>query len=252
MFTGGYTEGGNMFVSGVSKGESVSVGEFRIGTTDRGYGNGNTGNCNPGYCNSGDHNSGDRNTGDKNIGNRNPGDSNTGNWNSGDRNSGNWNTGDENTGSRNSGDSNAGNWNSGRHNSGDRNSGDWNCSSGNNGCFMTAVPTIMMFNRPCSWTLKDWRNSDAFFIMEKCPTEFPDVSWIPSYRMTDEEKEKQSEHPSAGGYLQTADHDTDRQAWWDSLPEEEKTVVMSLPNFDADVFFNCTGIRVRRNLCGKQ
>ena len=36
----------------------------------------------------------------------------------------------------------------------------------------------------------------------------------------------------------------DVQSWWDGLSSHDKETVMSIPNFDADIFFECTGIRV--------
>ena len=32
--------------------------------------------------------------------------------------------------------------------------------------------------------------------------------------------------------------------WWKSLTEENKEIIQRIPNFDADVFFDITGIRV--------
>ena len=164
-----------------------------------------------------------------NSGNRNSGNRNSGNWNSGDRNSGNWNSGD---------------WNSGNWNSGNWNSGDWNRSSYNNGCFMTVKPVIMLFNKPTDWTIEDWWNSDARYIMCNCPTECTGTEYVWSSDMTDEEKKAHPEHTTTGGYLKEVKHEADRQKWWDDLSDRRKQTVMSLPNFDADIFFECTGIRV--------
>jgi len=36
----------------------------------------------------------------------------------------------------------------------------------------------------------------------------------------------------------------DKQKWWDGLSEDDKNAVKSLPNFDADKFYICTGIKV--------
>ena len=165
--------------------------------------------------------------------------SNSGSGNSGNGNSGNWNSGDWN-----SGNGNSGNWNSGNWNSGNWNSGDWNRSSFNNGCFMTVKPVIMMFDKPTDWTIEYWRISDAYSVMSNCPVEYTDTDWIPSSRMTDKEKADHPDHETIGGYLRVVKHDADRQKWWNKLPDADKAEVKSLPNFDADIFYQCTGIRV--------
>lgn len=153
------------------------------------------GYCNTGNCNSGNYNSGNYNSGDYNIGD----------WNTGDRNVGSYNSGYRNSGNRNSGDYNTGDWNSGYRNSGNYNSGNYN-----SGCFNTNDnPTIMMFNKPSDWTMRDWIRSDARAIM------------------LDLFRDKEN-----------------KQSRWDNLSEKDKAAVMSLPNFDADIFEECTGIRV--------
>lgn len=81
------------------------------------------------YYNSGSHNTGDYNSGSCNSGSCNSGDFNTGRRNSGDRNTGDFNTGNCNTGLCNAGNHNSGIHNSGNYNAGDYNSG--NCNTGN-------------------------------------------------------------------------------------------------------------------------
>ena len=104
----------------------------------------------------------------------------------------------------------------------------------------------MMFNKTTSWTIEDWRNSKAKNVMQYCPIEYTDTVWVSSGRMTDDEKTSHPDHKTMGGYLKIVNHKPDRQAWWDMLSEECKAEVMSLPNFDADVFYECTGIRVEQ------
>ena len=183
---------------------------------------GNTGASNSGYSNSGYSNSGNRNSGD---------------WNSGNSNSGDWNSGN-----RNSGNSNSGYRNSGNRNSGYRNSGDWNSGDRNSGVFNTEKnPTIKMFDKESSWTYDDWYDSRARRIMEGCPYSYSD--YIPAGDMTDEEKENHPEYKTIGGFVKVFTATAgDKQAWWDSLNEEDKDEVKALPNFDADKFCKCVGI----------
>jgi hypothetical protein len=62
--------------------------------------------------------------------------------------------------------------------------------------------------------------------------------------MTDEEKAEHPEYETTGGYLKVVEREGNRQRWWDRLTDSDKKEVMSLPNFDADIFFECTGIKV--------
>ena len=83
----------------------------------------------------GSHNSGNANTGYNNSGNYNSGNCNSGVYNSGDLNTGGYNSGDRNTGDRNTGKCNSGGYNSGNRNTGDRNTGKCNSGSFNTGNF---------------------------------------------------------------------------------------------------------------------
>ena len=181
-----------------------------------------------GYCNSGDYNSGDRNSGNRN---------------SGYCNSGDWNSGYYNSGYRNSGDYNSGYWNSGDRNSGYWNSGDWNSGDWNSGVFNTEkTPKIKMFDKDSDWTMKNWLDSEARVILQRCPCS--ESAFINKSNMTDEEKANHPECETIGGYVKaitvTAE---DKQKWWDELSESDKNTVKALPNFDERKFCECVGIK---------
>lgn len=195
-----------------------------------------------GMKNTGDENPGNRNTGDENPGNWNAGSKNPGNWNTGNENPGNWNTGDKNTGGRNTGDKNTGNWNTGNWNTGDRNTGDWNKSNFNTGCFMTEEQKIMMFNKPTDWTYFDWLWSGARWLLNQMPKNV--VRWVNAGDMTEEEKAEYSTYKTTDGYLKELDESKGVQEWWNNLSSSEKDIILSLPNFDEDIFFQITGIRI--------
>ena len=197
----------------------------------------NTGDCNTGDCNTGDWNTGNRNTGDWNTGNRNTGDCNTGNRNTGDRN-----TGNRNTGNRNTGDRNTGNRNTGDRNTGNRNTGDWNKSSFNTGCFNTEEQKIMLFNKPSNMTYREWLESDARWLLNQIPKDV--VEWVYEEDMTDEEKAAHPTYETTGGYLKVLDESECGQLWWGSLSDRRKDIIRAIPNFDSDIFFQCTGVRV--------
>ena len=176
-------------------------------------------------------------TGRCNSGNRNSGNRNSGNWNSGDCNSGDWNSGDCNSGNWNSG-----NWNSGNWNSGNWNSGDWNKTSFSNGCFNTVSPKIYMFNKPTDWTFEQWFNCRARYLLnqiEDCPLEYV---WFDT--MTDEEKAAHPEAETTGGYLKERTTADNARKWWAGLSADDRNIIFSLPNFDAAIFKEITGIDV--------
>ena len=191
-----------------------------------------TGLCNTGDCNTGDCNTGNRNTGNWNTGNRNTGDCNTGNRNTGDCNTGDCNTGDWNTGNRNTGNRNTGHWNT----------GDWNKSSFNTGCFNTEESTIMLFNKPSKWTYRDWLNSDARYLLMDIPKDV--VEWVYENYMTEEEKKAHPSYKTTGGYLKVLDESECAQIWWNDLSETDRNKIKSIPNFDIEIFEQCTGIKI--------
>ena len=277
---GNYNTGSNndgSFNTGVCNDGSYNTGNNNAGHHNAGNNNDgfrNTGSWNKGSDNTGDHNDGDCNTGDHNDGDRNAGHNNVGSWNlghhnrgcyntgnynvgntnAGHRNAGFNNTGHYNTGSRNTGDYNVGNRNTGRgntgchntgnFNSGNLNTGDWNATSSSSGCFCVKEPKILMFDKPSSWTLEDWRNSDAYKILFDAP-QGQGTEWIDSEKMNETEKAMNPEYEITGGYLKDVTKTGNRQAWWDALKAEDKEKVMNIPNFDAEIFKQCTGIDVK-------
>jgi hypothetical protein len=204
-------------------------------------GEGNTGRSNLGDYNSGNfnegrNNTGGSNTGDYNVGDRNFGCYNSGSHNNGDHNSGYYNLGDFNVGNYNRGDGNIG-----ERNNGDYNSGDWNLCDYSTGCFNTIEQTIYLFNKPSSWTREDWEYSRARKILSLAPRLNP-TRWI--YW-----KEIEAPHPEAKmrtGYLERQWKSSSPQVWWDKLPEADKKTIMSIPNFDKDIFQRITAIDVEK------
>ena len=152
------------------------------------------------------------------------------------------NTGKACTGRCNSGDCNSGDCNSGDWNSGDWNSGDWNKTSFSNGCFNTVSPKIYMFNKPTDWTFEQWFNCRARYLLNQiddCPLEY---IWFDS--MTDEEKAAHPEAETTGGYLKERTTADNARKWWAGLSADDRNIIFSLPNFDAAIFKEITGIDV--------
>ena len=232
----------------------VNTGVFNAGkenTGNRNTGNRNTGNWNTGSWNTGNRNTGDCNTGSWNTGYGNTGNRNTGSWNTGYGNTGNRNTGNRNTGNRNTGNWNTGSWNTGNCNTGYGNTGNCNTGYGNTGdfnttdnatgCFCTEKQMIMFFDKPSTWTLEDWRYSDAY----RALFDHIDLTkWVSYEDMMDVEKAEHPESEATGGYLKKLDYKLACREGWAKMTDDEKQAVKNLPNFDAEKFEQITGIDV--------
>ncbi len=212
----------------------------------------NTGNYNTGGRNTGGRNTGDRNTGDWNTGDWNTGNWNTGNWNTGDRNTGvfntgdwntgNRNTGDWNTGDRNTGDQNTGNWNTGDRNTGDRNTGNWNTGDFNSanhstGFFNTTERTITIFNKDSGMTYNEFIGSRFYSAL--CSAPFILTEW---HEFTEDEMKDSPILQASGGKLIKHTYKEACMEWWNKLSIEDKETIQQIPNFDADIFKEITGI----------
>ena len=215
-----------------------------------GYGNrgyGNTGNDNTGNWNSGDCNSGNLNNGNNNTGNRNSGDCNSGNWNSGNYNSGAYNTGDWNSGNLNNGNNNSGYRNSGSRNSGDCNSGHWNSGNWNSGDWNSghlntpAQKYTFIFNKQVKKSVLESTEFPSFMF-------FVLTEWVPARDMSQVEKEQHPEYAITGGYLKRYDYkEAFRKSFEEAkrLPDwpEQLKRLKALPNFDAKIFEEISGIK---------
>jgi hypothetical protein len=204
-------------------------------------GKNNTGNSNSGHRNSGDSNSGNRNSGDSNSGYSNSGNRNSGDSNSGNRNSGDSNSGNRNSGYRNSGYSNSGYRNSGYSNSGDSNSGHFNSCDFSSGIFNSKESTILCFNKKSKLKYKDWLNHPAYNILSN----FQLTIWVFENEMSEKEKDNNPGYIERNGFLKKYEY---KEAWkilWDSLSTEDKKTVQMIPNFNKNVFFEITGIKIK-------
>lgn len=171
-----------------------------------------------------------------NIGRCNTGKGNSGDCNSGNYNSGNYNSGDWNSGNYNSGDCNSGNRNSGNCNSGDCNSGNYN-----SGFFCSSTPTVTFFNKPTNLTFDEAYDLEGIKIIRN---RYHNNIWVYSDDMSDSEKNEHPEYKTTKGYLKTLSNKAAWKEMWKRLSDAEKQSVYDLPNFDKDIFFEITGIRV--------
>ena len=147
-----------------------------------------------------------------------------------------------NTGKDCTGLCNTGDWNTGDWNTGNCNTGDWNKSSFNTGCFNTEEQKITLFNKPSDITYNDWLRSNARYLLNQIPKDV--VEWVYEEDMTDEEKAANPTYETTGGYLKVLNESECGQLWWGSLSDFQKNYIKSIPNFDAEIFEQCTGIKV--------
>ena len=136
---------------------------------------------------------------------------------------------------------NEGKYCTGLCNTGDWNTGDWNSTSFSSGFFNSQEQPLYIFNKPTSIKRNELLDLKGLSVLK---WNYENNWWIYSENMTEEEKRNHPEHKTTGGYLKTVDFKTACKMMWDKLDDDEKQAVKELPNFDADVFEEITGIKV--------
>ena len=102
-----------------------------------------------------------------------------------------------------------------------------------------------MFNKPTDWTFEQWFNCRARRLLNEiddCPLECVYLS-----DMTDEEKAAHPEAETTGGYLRKRTTADNARKWWAGLSADDQNVILSLPNFDAAIFKEITGVDVSKD-----
>ena len=165
----------------------------------------------------GGSNTGVNNLGIKNYGNNNIGNNNYGNNNTGDCNKGHYNTGSLNIGSCNTGDYNIGN----------SNTGDYNKTSHSTGFFNTEEQPAYMFNKPTRLSFFIIRNLDGMKLVHRLMTCYDGEFHY-------------NKKPIDSSYYKKFRNKT----WHCCLTDKQKEAVLSLPNFDAGIFKEITGIDI--------
>jgi len=157
-----------------------------------------------------------------NLGIFNTGDKNTGHFNTGYKNTGHFNTGNSNAGSNNTGYSNTGSSNTGDCNIGDYNTGDFNACDYSSGFFCTEEPKARLFNQEIDMLVSDFRDSEYYDALCSIP-----------FNLTEEIE----------GKLVKYTYEEACAKWWAKMSEDNKEIVKSIPNFDAKIFEEITGIK---------
>ena len=148
---------------------------------------------------------------------------NKGLFNTGYGNNGYENTGDGNTGYGNTGYDNNGNKNTGFRNSGNGNTGTFNTCNYSNGFFNTKEPTVNIFNVDSGMTASEFYKSKYYYALMSSP--FILTEWV-----DDELKEYTYKEACAN--------------WWAKMTDKNKEIIKSIPNFNAEIFKEITGIEV--------
>ena len=149
------------------------------------------------------------------------------------------NMGKYNVGYRNVGNYNIGSYNSGNYNIGHNNSGNYNSGNYNSGFFNSKTPKICFFDKLSDMTFDDFYNSIYWRIIETAP--YIKTEWI---EYTEEEKQKNKGKQFTGGYYKEHTYNENGyKIWWSNLCDKEKKIIKSMPNFNAKIFVNITGIQ---------
>lgn len=123
------------------------------------------------------------------------------------------------------------------------NTGYGNTIDGSNGVFCTEPDmNIRIFNRPSGMSLRDFYRSRYYEAL--CNAPFMLTEWI-SY--TEEEKKDDPKKEITGGYLKEYTMKEAWANWWRKMSEEAKKIVQDIPNFDAKIFKEITGIEVNND-----
>ena len=100
---------------------------------------------------------------------------------------------------------------------------------------------IRIFNKPSGMSLRDFYRSKYYDAL--CSVPFILTDWI---EYTDEEKAEDEDKALIGGYLKTYTMEEAWANWWDTLTDEDKGIIKSIPNFDAKIFKEITGIEIKQ------
>jgi hypothetical protein len=191
-----------------------------------------------GRASTGHRSTGDYSTGHYSTGHYSTGHYSTGNYSTGDFSTGNYSTGNYSTGDFSTGNWSTGYYSTGDHSTGDRSTGVYSTGNFSTGHFSTEdYSGFGAFNKPC--TIEEWDSTETpAFIYFKL-TEF-----VPRDVMTEQEKIDNPSCETTGGYLRVYDY---QEAWrkaWSGATDEDKELLYALPNFDAEVFKEISGIDV--------
>ena len=99
---------------------------------------------------------------------------------------------------------------------------------------------MKFFNKKSNWTEQKFKNSLAFSLLCDVDTKM----WVQEEAMTDQEKESYPSYKTAGGYLKDIPYSEAFQNKWHNWSAKNRNAFTELPNFDAVIFKQITGVEV--------
>ena len=99
---------------------------------------------------------------------------------------------------------------------------------------------MKLFNKDSKWTEQKFRDSKVFSLLCQIDTKM----WIDSSYMTEGEKNKFPAHITSGGYIKDIPYKDAFKDKWGNWSEENRNEFKQLPNFDAAIFEQITGVKI--------
>ena len=104
---------------------------------------------------------------------------------------------------------------------------------------------MRMFNHETEFDFNDEAIVRFRQIVFDCPQSYKYSDFIDKSKMSEEEIMEHPECETIGGYNKIVIVEADKQKWWDEdVSDDDKEFIKSLPYFDADIFYECVGVRV--------
>ena len=72
------------------------------------------------------------------------------------------------------------------------------------------------------------------------------TQWIDENKMTSEEKKSVKIAKDLGGYLKTFTYEEAWSNFWEAASKEQKDAILNIPQFDAEIFKEITGLDVEK------
>ena len=105
--------------------------------------------------------------------------------------------------------------------------------------FNTKERTITIFNKDSGMMFEEAEQTAWYYLIFKHSLRLDE--WV---EYTDAEKKESVIRQCAGGYLKRYSYKEACANWWSKYTDDEKQIIMTMPNFDADIFEEITGIDV--------
>lgn len=101
---------------------------------------------------------------------------------------------------------------------------------------------LQIFNTPVTEseyesTLKKLRESDVKIALTK---------WIEEKNITAEDKKNYSTYKELGGCLKVFSYEEAWSTWWSEATQKQKNAILDIPQFNAEIFKEITGIDVEK------